>query len=72
MHVIYMSANVGIQPLRCTDSHGHLYGNALTCRNCTHALPSGRAREETRAWAGEDHDPERFDLDAANAAVAAV
>jgi len=25
-----------------------------------------------RAWAGEDYAPERFDLDAANAAVAAV
>jgi len=24
------------------------------------------------AWADEDYDPERFDLDAANAAVAAI
>jgi hypothetical protein len=23
MHVIYMSVNVGVQPLHCTDRHGH-------------------------------------------------
>ena len=34
--------------------------------------PPGQAREEMRAWAGEDYAPERFDLDAANAAVAAI
>ena len=36
------------------------------------AGPPGQAREEMGAWAGEDYDPERFDLDAANAAVAAI
>ena len=34
--------------------------------------PPGQAREEMRAWAGEDYAPERFNLDAANAAVAAI
>jgi hypothetical protein len=31
--VRYMSVNVGIQPLRCTDSHGQRPRNALTCRS---------------------------------------
>ncbi len=34
--------------------------------------PPVQARKEMRAWAGEDYDPKRFDLDAANAAVAAI
>ena len=34
------------------------------------AGPPGQACEEMGAWAGEDYDPERFGLDAANAAVA--
>jgi hypothetical protein len=34
--------------------------------------PPGQAREEMRAWAGEDYAPERLNLDAANAAVAAI
>jgi hypothetical protein len=34
--------------------------------------PPGQACEEIRAWANEDCTPERFDLDAANAAVAAI
>ena len=34
--------------------------------------PPGQACEEMRAWADEDFDPERFDLDVANAAVAAI
>lgn len=34
--------------------------------------PPSQAREEMRAWAGEDDAPQRFDLDAANAAVAAI
>jgi hypothetical protein len=34
--------------------------------------PPSQAREEMRAWAGEDYAPERFNLDAANAAVAAI
>jgi hypothetical protein len=34
--------------------------------------PPGQAREEMRAWAGANYAPERFDLDAANAAVAAI
>ena len=33
MHVIYMAVNVGIQSLRCTDSHGQRPRNALTCRS---------------------------------------
>jgi Plasmid pRiA4b ORF-3-like protein/Phage head completion protein (GPL) len=33
--------------------------------------PSGE-RDEMRAWAGEDYDPDRFDLASANAAVAAI
>jgi hypothetical protein len=36
------------------------------------AGPPGQARKEMRAWAGEDYAPERFDLAAAVAAVAAV
>jgi hypothetical protein len=36
------------------------------------AGPPGQAREEMGAWADEDYDPERFDLGAANAAVAAI
>jgi Plasmid pRiA4b ORF-3-like protein len=34
--------------------------------------PPVQAREEMRAWASEDYAPERFNLDAANAAVAAI
>jgi hypothetical protein len=34
--------------------------------------PPGQAREEMRAWADEDYDPERFDLAAADAPVAAI
>jgi hypothetical protein len=34
--------------------------------------PPGQACEEMRAWAGEDYTSERFNLDAANAAVAAI
>ena len=34
--------------------------------------PPGQAREEMRAWACLYHAPECFDLDAANAAVAAI
>jgi hypothetical protein len=33
------------------------------------AGPPGSLRDEMRAWAGEDYDPARFDLAAANAAV---
>jgi hypothetical protein len=36
------------------------------------AGPPGQERDELRAWAGEDYDPERFDLAKANAAVAAI
>jgi hypothetical protein len=36
------------------------------------AGPPGQAREEMRAWAGEDYDLERPGLAAANAPVAAV
>jgi hypothetical protein len=36
------------------------------------AGPPGQERDEMRAWAGEDYDPERFDLAKANAAVAAI
>jgi hypothetical protein len=36
------------------------------------AGPPSAERDEMRAWAGEDYDPGRFDLAAANAAVAAV
>jgi hypothetical protein len=36
------------------------------------AGPPGPEREEMRAWAGEDYDPARFDLAAANAAAASV
>jgi len=34
--------------------------------------PPSAERDEMREWAGEDYDPARFDLPAANAAVAAV
>jgi hypothetical protein len=36
------------------------------------ADPPGQAGEEMRAWAGGDYASERFDLAAANAAVAAI
>jgi hypothetical protein len=36
------------------------------------AGPPSQERDESRAWAGEDYDPERFDLAKANAAVAAI
>lgn len=36
------------------------------------AGPPGTERDEMREWAGDDYDPARFDLAAANAAVAAV
>jgi hypothetical protein len=36
------------------------------------AGPPSDERDEMREWAGEDYDPARFDLAAANAAVAAV
>ena len=36
------------------------------------AGPDGAERDEMREWAGDDYDPARFDLAAANAAVAAV
>jgi hypothetical protein len=36
------------------------------------AGPPTDERYEMQAWAGEDYDPGRFDLAAANAAVAAV
>jgi Plasmid pRiA4b ORF-3-like protein len=38
----------------------------------TLAGPPGPERDEIRAWTGEDYDPVRFDLAAANAAVAAI
>jgi hypothetical protein len=34
--------------------------------------PAFLAREEMRAWADEGYTPERFDLEPANAAVAAI
>jgi len=34
--------------------------------------PPVQARKEMRTWAGEDYDTKRFDLDTANAAVAAI
>jgi pRiA4b ORF-3-like protein len=36
------------------------------------AGPPSQERDELRSWAGEDYDPERFDLAKANAAVAAI
>jgi hypothetical protein len=36
------------------------------------AGPPSQERDELRAWAGEDYDPERFDLANADAAVAAI
>jgi hypothetical protein len=36
------------------------------------ARPPSREREEMGAWAGEDYDPARFDLAAANAAAVSV
>jgi hypothetical protein len=36
------------------------------------AGPPSQERDELRSWAGEDYDPERFDLAKANAAVAVI
>jgi hypothetical protein len=36
------------------------------------AGPPGAERDEMREWAGDDYDPARFDLAAANGAVAAI
>lgn len=36
------------------------------------AGPPSPERDEMREWAGDEYDPTRFDLAAANAAVAAV
>jgi hypothetical protein len=60
--VRHMSVNVGIQPLRCTDSHGHCPPERVD-------LPK---LQTCPALAGEDYAPEHFDPDAANAAVAAI